>query len=115
MPTNQEVRAKWIFGTAPSGESGSVTGSTGTGTRITFHGNAREIIVHLETDAACTCSYQVLASRTLTGPTIVLSSGTLNTSALDIVHLTGPWLQVFPRCKTINSTGNAFIVELVGN
>ena len=115
MPTNQEVRAKWIFGTAPSGESGNVTGSTGTGQRVLFHGNAREFLIHFETDAACTCSYQLLASRTLTGAQTVLSSGTLNTSALDVVHLTGPWLQLYPRCKTINSTANSFVVELVGN
>lgn len=115
MPTNQEVRAKWIFGTAPSGEGGAVLGSTGTGTRIAFHGNSREMLVYLETDAAATCSYQIIASRTLTGATMVLSSGTLNTSALDILHLTGPWYQVFPRCKTLNSTANAFVVELVGN
>lgn len=115
MPTNQEVRQKWIFGTAPSGEGGSVTGSTGTGARQELFGNAREFVVYFETNAGCTCSYQLLASRTQTGPTVVLSSGTMSTSALDVFHLTGPWLQLFPRCKTINSTANAFIVELVGN
>ena len=115
MPTNLEVKAKWVFGAAPSGEGGDVSNSTGTGTRIAFHGNAREWILYMETNAAATCSYQILGSRTLTGPTLVLSSGTLGTSALDVLHLTGPHLQVFPRCKTLNSTANAFIVELVGN
>ena len=115
MSVAPEARAKWIFGTAPSGENGNVLGSTGTGTRMPFHGMTREINLFLETDAACTCSYQVIASRTLTGAQIVLSSGTMSTSQLDVLRLTGPWFQIYPRCKTINSTANAFVVELLGN
>jgi hypothetical protein len=110
-----EVRAKWCFGTAPSGESGAVLGATGTGTRYPVLGLAREQSFYIETDAAATCSYQIITSRTLTGGQVVLSSGTLGTSACDIVQLTGPLAYAYPRVKTLNSTANAVVVELYGN
>ncbi len=115
MPTNTEVRAKWSFGLQSTAEGGAVLGSTGTGTRIFFGGNARETMIYIETAAACTCSYQILAARTETGATLVLSSGTLGASDLDVLHLTGPQLYLVPRLKTITSTAVNVTVEMVGN
>lgn len=115
MAGNAEIRAKWIFGTAPSGEGGAVLGSTGTGTRVNINGFAEEQMFYIETDAACTCSYQLLVWRNQTGgASQVLSSGTLSTSQLDVIHITGPLAFVAPRIKTINSTANGVVVELYG-
>lgn len=114
MPTNAEVRYKWSFG-LQAGASGAILGSTGAGTRQPIDGNAREHSFFIETDAAATCSYQILVARTLTGPTVSFSSGTLGTSAIDVVQITGPLLFAFPRIKTLNSTANVVTVELVGN
>ena len=115
MAILSEVRAKWAFGSQSGAEGGAVLGSTGTGTRQALHGLTRETLLYVETDAGATCSYQILTARTLTGPTAILSSGTLNTNALDVVHITGPFPYVFPRIKTLTSTSVNVTVELLGN
>jgi len=112
MGVSLEASRSWTFG--PSGGVNAL-GSTGVGVRFNLNGMAREQSFYVETDAAATCSYQILTARTLTGASVVLSSGTLGTSAMDIVQLTGPLSYVFPRIKTLNSTANTVTVELWGN
>jgi hypothetical protein len=115
---NIAARFKWVFGTAEAasspgrGASANVLGSTGVGVAFNTHGWGEAYTFHCEADAAATCSYQIRASRTSSGPWAVLSSGTLSTFATDIVQLPGPLGWVSPRCKTLNSTANQFVVAL---
>lgn len=115
MAIQSEVRAKWSFGQQSSAEGGNITGSTGTGNRQNLNGLTRESVMFIETDAGATCSYQILAARTSAGASIVLSSGTMSTGALDVVHVTGPFPYLFPRLKTITSTSVNVTFELFGN
>lgn len=117
MGVNPEARAKWSFGNQASAEGGAVLGSTGTGTQFFVGGLAREHSWYIETAAATTCSYQIVTARTAAGASVVLSSGTLAASAVDLVQITGPLAFTAPRIKTITSTAaNVNVtVELYGN
>lgn len=114
MAVQVEGRFVWTFGQNATG-SGANLNSTGTGQRFALTGLARENSFYIETDAAATCSYQIITARTLTGAQVVLSSGTLSTSGLDLVQITGPLQYVYPRIKTLNSTANLVTVEYLGN
>ena len=114
MANQAEARNVWSFG-LQAGASGSILGATGAGVRYFVNGLAREHSVYVETDGGATCSYQVLTARTLTGASVVLSSGTLSTGAVDIVQITGPLAYIFPRIKTLTSTSVVVTVELLGN
>lgn len=115
---NIASRFKWVFGTAEAaatpgpGRASNVLGSTGAGVAFNTHGWGESFTFQCETDAAATSSYQIRAARTSSGPWAVLSSGTLSTFALDVVQLPGPLGWVSPRCKTLNSTANQFVVQL---
>lgn len=120
MPSGSvfEIAAKWTFG--PTGNANAVggtghLGSTGSGTAILMAGLGWNLTAYIETDAGATCSYQILTARTATGPTQVLSSGTLSTTALNVFQWNGPVAYVFPRVKTLNSTANLVTVEVFGN
>lgn len=115
MPTNLETKAKWSFGLLTTAEGGAFLGSTGNGTRVNVQGQAREHGFYVETAGSCTCSYQILTARTETGPSAILSSGTLAAAAVAYFQATGPFMFVFPRIKTITSTSVNVTVELVGN
>lgn len=110
-----ETKAKWSFGLQSAAEGGAVLGSTGAGTRVDVRGQAREHGFYVETDAGATCSYQILTARTATGPSAILSSGTLTSNATAYFQATGPFSFVFPRIKTLTSTAVNVTVELVGN
>ena len=116
MAVLKEFAAKWVFGKVLTGEPTPVnTASTGTGARAQVDGLAREFIIYIETGAACTCSYQILTSRTSTGASQILSSGTLPAADVDVVHITGPYAFLYPRVKTMTSTAVSVIVEAFGN
>ena len=116
MAVLKEFTAKWVFGTVLTGEPTPVnTGSTGTGARASLDGIVRETIIYIETGAGCTASYQVLTSRTSTGASQILSSGTLAAADVDVVHITGPYAFLYPRVKTMTSTAVSVIVEAFGN
>jgi len=115
MATNVETKAKWSFGATATAEGGATLGSTGNGARVDVSGYAREHGFYVETAGSCTCSYQILTARTLTGPGAILSSGTLAAAAVAYFQATGPFMFVFPRIKTITSTSVNVTVELIGN
>ena len=110
-----ELKAKWVFGSQALAEGGAVLGSTGAGTAINTFSLSRVLSWYVETDAGCTCSYQIRTGRNSTGPWVTLSSGTLDTLAAHYWNFEGPALWVSPRIKTITSTAVNAIVELVGN
>ena len=110
----REAHAVWTFGLQSAG-SGAILGSTGAGEAFHVNGLAREHSFYIETPAACTCSYQIRTARQSTGAFVVLSSGTLAASAVDLVQVTGPLAYVSPRIKTITSTAVMVTVELWGN
>lgn len=117
---NIASRFKWVFGTDESvsvatGASNNRLGSTGAGVAFNTHGWGVNYSFFVETDAAATCSYQIRAARTSSGPWNVLSSGTLSTSAVDLVQKTGPLGWLSPRIKTLNSTSNTVIVRMTAN
>jgi len=123
--TVREIFKQWAFGNpanlpnAPKINVGAafndVVNSTGAGSGLQCHGLAREHSFYIETDAGATCSYQIRTARSTGSPYVVLSSGTLGTSATDLVQITGPLMAISPRIKTLNSTANGVIVTLVGN
>ena len=115
MSIAPELKAKWVFGSQTLAEGGSVLGSTGGGAAINTFGISRALSWYVETDAGCTCSYQLRTGRNSTGPWTVLSSGTLGTLAVDYWNFDGPLQWVSPRIKTITSTAVNAIVELLGN
>lgn len=106
---SREVAVTWGFGT--SGVSNNL-GSTGA-IAVPFNtfDQGEQFTFTVETNAAATCSYQIRAGRTAAGPFAVLSSGTLSTSAIDIIQLPGPLGYLSPRIKTLNSTANSVIVR----
>lgn len=105
----------WTFG-LQSGGSGEIVGSTGAATlAYALLGAGRAQTVYVQTDGACTCSYQIRSGRTSTGPYAVLSSGTLSTGAVDVIQITGPLAYVSPRIKTMTSTSVQVFVELYAN
>src|SRR6266446_3222382 len=116
MPVLQ-AHAVWSFGNSASvNATGNVTGSTGTGTRVLVSALAREQTFYIEADGGATGSYQILTARAATGgATAVLSSGTLSTSQLDVWQFTGPFQYLTVRIKTLNSTANLIVAELLGN
>ncbi len=111
---------RWVFGTAEAAGSGpnlrgsanNVLGSTGAGVAFNTHGWGEIFTFYCEADAVATCSYQIRTARTSSGPWAIVSSGTLSTSGCDIVQLPGPFGWVSPRCKTLNSTANQFVVDM---
>lgn len=109
-------RAKWVWGTdeanSAAGSANNRLGSTGAGATFNTHGWGMQFAFFVETDAAATCSYQIRAARTSSGPWNVLSSGTLGTSAIDIVQLPGPLGWLSPRLKTLNSTANFVVMRM---
>lgn len=120
------ARMRWVFGTqeaftvpspgTPSrGGSQNILGSTGAGVAFNTHGWGLNYTFFVEADAAATCSYQIRASRTSSGPWAVLSSGTLSTFATNIVQLPGPLGWVSPRVKTLNSTANQVVIAMAAN
>jgi hypothetical protein len=115
MASQAEVRFKWSFGATATAEGGAVLGSTGSGTRASVLGLGRDHTFVVETDAGCTCSYQICAARTVSGASLVLSSGTLSTAAMDLIQVDGPLGFVFPRIKTMTSTSVNVTVELLAN
>ena len=120
MAVQAEVRNKWVFGNpvtaAAAGEGGASLGSTGTGQRLYMNGLARQATWYIETDVGATCSYQILTARTLTGPTAIVSSGTMTSNALVVYQSTiCPLAWVMPRIKTLTSTSVNVFVELYGN
>jgi hypothetical protein len=115
---NIASRFKWVFGTAEAanspgrGVASNVKGSTGAGVAFNTHGWGESFSFVCEADAAATCSYQIRSARTSSGPWAVLSSGTLSTSGSTLVQLSGPLFWLSPRCKTLNSTANQFVIEM---
>ena len=118
---NIASRFKWVFGTQEAFGSGAaggplgaqnIVGSTGAGAAFNTHGWGEQFSFFVETDAAATCSYQIRTARTSSGPWAVLSSGTLSTSATNIIQLPGPLAWVSPRLKTLNSTANQVVVRM---
>lgn len=116
---NIASRFRWVFGTAEAsiasgarGTGNNVLGSTGQGVAFNTHGWGESFTFYCEADAAATCAYQIRTARTSSGPWAVLSSGTLSTSGCDVVQLPGPFGFISPRCKTLNSTANQFVVDM---
>jgi hypothetical protein len=117
---NIEARNKWIFGNpvtaAAAGEGGASLGTTGTGTRFFVGGVTRFTSFYVEASLNASCSFQILTARTETGPSAILSSGTLSSNALAVVQSSiAPLAWVMPRLKTLTSTSVHVIVELYGN
>lgn len=116
MAVQAEARNKWCFGAQATMEGGALLGSSGTGTRYFMNGVARQVTWYVETDAGATCSFQFLTARTLTGPTAIVSSGTMTSNALFVYQSTvAPMAFVLPRIKTITSTSVNVTVEVYGN
>jgi len=110
---NIASRFKWSFGTNKDGTSATGhLGSTGGGVAFDTLGWGEAFTFYVETDAAATCSYQIRSARTSSGPWASLSSGTLSTSAVDVVQIPGPFAWLSPRIKTLNSTANQVIVRM---
>lgn len=116
-------RFKWVFGTQEAfadptkgnftrGGANNILGSTGAGVAFNTHGWGLQFTFMVETDAASTCSYQIRTGRTSSGPWAVLSSGTLNTGAVDVVQIPGPFAWFSPRIKTLNSTANQVVIQM---
>lgn len=107
----------WIFGTAAAldqgrGSPNNVLGSTGAGVAFNTRRLGSEFSFFVDTDGAATCSYQIRTGPTSSGPWAVVSSGTLSTSACDLVQIPGPLRYLSPRLKTINSTANQVAVRM---
>lgn len=114
---NVASRFKWVFGAteirADAGAPQNLLGSTGAlSSAFNTHGWGEQFTFAIDTDANATCSYQIRTGRTSSGPWSVLSSGTLNTSATDIVQVPGPLMWLSPRIKTLNSTANTVTIRM---
>lgn len=104
----REVAVAWGFGA--SGVSNNL-GSTGAiAVPYNTFGQGEQFTFTVETDAVSSCSYQIRVGRTAAGPWQVLSSGTVGTSAMDVVQLPGPFKFISPRIKTLTSTVVGVIV-----
>lgn len=104
---------QWVFGTPAAGtSSNNVLGSTGAGAAFNTHRFGESFSFTIETDAGGTCSYQIRTSRSQAGPWAVLSSGTLSTSACDLVQVPGPLFWLSPRIKTMTSTSVQVVVRM---
>lgn len=113
---NIASRFKWIFGTSKDvtseGTASNILGSTGAGVAFNTQGWGENFTFFVEADAAATCAYQIRTARVSGGPWSVMSSGTLGTSATDVVQLPGPLGWLSPRIKTLNSTANQVVVRM---
>ncbi|HEY5989004.1 MAG TPA: hypothetical protein VIV12_21875 [Streptosporangiaceae bacterium] len=90
----------------------NVLGSTGEGVAFNTGGNGSEFTFYVETDAGCTCSYQIRTARESAGPWAVISSGTLTSNATDLVQIPGPLRWLSPRIKTMTSTSVQAVVRM---
>lgn len=117
-----KAKTSYAFGNSTSAQALTMnaigsSGNPSSGYRLAGVGQFHS--VYIETDAACTCSYQIRTGRTDTGPWVVLSSATLSTGAVDLVQIQGPLSFISPRIKTIGTGGsastaiNAFVEILV--
>ena len=116
-----ESRFLWVFGTAQAagpvnsgpGGANNVLASTGAGVAFNTHNRGERFTFYVEADAAATGAYQLRSARTSSGPWNIISSGTLSTSGVDVVNVTGPLGWLSPRLKTFNSTANQIVVRML--